>query len=74
MRNIFMPILLLLFLIPGFVTGKKKETYIAKTKNNVKHSKRVKSRTYIRKYPVKSNTAKSGEELKLQEIVKDIYE
>ena len=54
---------------------KKKKTYIAKTKKSIKYKKkRYKKRIYIRKYPVRSNTASRGEELKLQEILKDIYE
>ncbi|WP_457599890.1 hypothetical protein [Hydrogenivirga sp.] len=75
MKRFMLLILALFLVIPGFGAEKKrKKTYVAKTKKSVKYKKKYKRRVYIRKYPVRSNTARSGEELKLQELVKDIYE
>ena len=74
MKSILMLLLALLYVVPGWSAGKKKKkTYVAKTKKSVKYSKKRKG-VYIRKYPVRSNTPRSGEELKLRELVKDIYE
>ncbi|NPA41232.1 MAG: hypothetical protein GXO18_03055 [Aquificae bacterium] len=53
---------------------KDKKTYVAKTKKGMKHKKRYKKRYYIRKYPYRANTSVSGDKLKLEQMLKDIYE
>ncbi len=70
MKNFYIFLILLLLFSPALSLGGKK-TYIAKSKKSIKSKK--KKRVYIRKYPVRSNLIR-GDELKLQEMLKDIYE
>ncbi len=73
MNKLFIVMLLFLIAVPGWSASNKKKTYVARTRKSIKY-KRKRKRVYIRKYPVRSNTPESGEELKLQELVKDFYE
>ncbi len=51
-----------------------KKTYVAKTKKGVKHKKRYKRRYYYIRKPTRANTSVSGDKLKLEQMLKDIYE
>ncbi len=73
MNKLFIVMLLFLIAVPGWSASNKKKTYVARTRKSIKY-KRKRKRVYIRKYPVRSNTPESGDELKLQELVKDFYE
>ncbi len=72
MRGLSLLIALIMVIVPAMALAKK--TYIAKSKK-AKHKKHrvYKKRIYI-KYPVRANTSVSGDEVKLREMLKDIYE
>ncbi len=72
MRSICFILLVFLFLMPGW--GVEKKTYVAKSKKTVRYkARKYKKRGYVR-YPVRVNIYVSGDNLKLKEMLKDIYE
>ncbi len=72
-------LLSLLLVIPHFSwtkpskAKKDKKVYVAKTKKGVKYKKKRKRYRYIR-YPFRANTRVSGDRIKLQDMIRDLYE
>ncbi len=74
MRSLSLFLSLFVLLLPLWgAEVKKKKTYVAKTKKSVKYKKKTGSRKLVR-YPVKVNTSVNAEDLKLNQMIKDIYE
>jgi len=71
--RVFSLLLSLFVLLLPLWGAEVKKTYVAKSKKGVKYGKKAGSRKPVR-YPVKVNTSVNAEDLKLNQMIRDIYE
>ncbi len=73
MRNLSLFMLLFLLFLPVW-SAEGKKTYVAKSKKSLPQKKKSKSKHRPVRYPVRVNTSVSADDLKLNQMLKDIYE
>jgi len=75
MRNLLILLIFVLFLLPvREAESGERHTYIAKTEKSVRSKKKIKRSRRPVRHPVRVNTSISAEEVKINQMLKDIYE